>query len=237
LLGQMQLGAWRLDVNIAQVGAVLRAGKPLIETLANDRLQVRLPVTIMRGQGRATVRFRWNAAGIANVVCRDFNVTRRVDGMVMTDSYTLNGDFVLRSADGSILAEPHLNPQTLRVRVRPTKATRLAVRAALSEQNSLLKCGLAMDPDDVMAKLDALLAPGFPVEVPAIALPAVRIPASFRYSMEPRRAAALDLSIQNTALRLSPEYLWLHATIETHRAPALELSAPAGAGPAAQPSF
>jgi hypothetical protein len=224
-LGEMRLGEWRLDLDVHKIQAVLRAGRPQLSPATGGRIAVRLPITVTRGRGEATVRFSWDAAGVAKVVCRDFSLTREATGEVVPETHTVSGEFVVSSVHGAVLAEPHLLQQPWRVRVRPSAATRNAVRAALAEQDSFFKCGIAMDPEDVLRKLEQMLAQGVVVQLPALSLPALRIPAAFQYSLE-RGTQPIDLAVTSEDLRVSPQYIWLAVSIKASRRPAAQQAPP-----------
>jgi hypothetical protein len=228
LLGEVRLGEWRLDLDVRKVQAVLRAGRPQLSPKPDGRIGVRLPITVVRGRGEATVRFSWDASGVASVVCRDFSLTREVSGEVVPETHAVSGEFVVSSEHGAVLAEPRLSKQPWLVRVRPSASTRKALRAALAEQDSFFKCGIAMDPEEVLRKLERMLAQGITVQLPALVLPALRVPAAFQYSLE-RGTQPIDLAVTSEDLRVSPQYIWLAASIRAQRRPSVVISTPVAA--------
>jgi hypothetical protein len=86
------------------------------------------------------------------------------------------------------------------------------VRAALEEQDQILRCGLAIDPDEIMPRLAQLLRRGFEVTLPRSLFRAVDLPAGVRreVSVDERR---VDLAVSTRALRITSEAVWYAAEV------------------------
>jgi hypothetical protein len=72
-------GRYRVDLRIHEVTGVLEPGAPKLD-FRGDSIAVALPVKLARGDGRATLRFRWDSRGIAGLACGDFRARVPVTG-------------------------------------------------------------------------------------------------------------------------------------------------------------
>src|SRR5262249_54566789 len=192
----------------------LRAHNPRVAPAADNALRLELPVLLEGAQGSATVHFTWNSHSVAKVVCHDFDVTRRLNGRVLADEYTLTGAFQLSAGPESLRAEPVSVARSFRVRVDLTKESWAEVRAAIDEQDQILKCGLALDPEALLTKLRDRLREGFDLKLPRALLRPIDFPASVRESaaLEDRR---VDLAVTTHELKVTPEAVWYGADVRT----------------------
>ena len=71
LVGRMTAGVYALDLRIHEVTGVLEPGVPRMR-YEGGQVGLDLPLRIARGEGRATLRFRWDSKGVAGAVCGDF---------------------------------------------------------------------------------------------------------------------------------------------------------------------
>lgn len=215
LVGRITAGEWTLELDVRRLRGSLRAGTPATRVLGDDRIGVTLPVNLDASRGEATVRFRWNSRRLANLVCRDFEVVERIDGSVVAGTYTLQGAFTLAATRDAVTARPRLDPLRLKLDLSPDSWS--LVRRALESQDSFWKCGIALNPGDVIGRLQRLVADGFDVRLPENLLRAVRLPAGFRAdaSLEGR---TVPLSVRPTTLRLTPEAVWYGASVRARGA-------------------
>ena len=65
----------------------------------DNTLAVNVPVVLQEGHGAATVHFTWDSRSLASVVCKDFEVTKRLDGEVISREYPVAGAFQLTGLD------------------------------------------------------------------------------------------------------------------------------------------
>ncbi len=232
-LGRLTAGTWTLDVTIHRVHGLLRAHNPRVAPGPDNTLRVELPVTLEEAHGSATVHFAWESHSVAKVVCRDFELTRRLEGRVLSDEYTVTGAFQLSAGPESLRAEPVFPSHAFRVRVDMSKESWAEVRAAIDEQDQVLRCGLALDPDTLIPKLRDRLHEGFLLKLPRSLFRPIDFPASVSESatIEDRQ---VDLTVRTRELKVTPQAVWYGADVRT-RIGASTSPAPT-ASPSAAPS-
>jgi hypothetical protein len=216
--GRMKAGQWRLRMTIHRVRGALRTRTPVVRPAEGNRLALRIPVVLEGGAGDATARFEWNAGSVAGMVCRDFELTRRVRGRFLSDEYALDGQFELVAGPQTVLVQPVFPRTRFNVRVDLAQQSWADVRLALEEQDEVLKCGLAIEPDDILQKLKARLAQGFDIALPRSLFRPVDLPAGIRQSVsvEDRQ---VDLSVRTEELRVTSEAVWYTASVRSRSAP------------------
>ena len=222
LLGEFTAGAWRVHVEIPRVRAVLRAGKPVLRLPAADRIALEMPVTLINGEGSATIHFEWSARGLAGLACHDFELTRVLRGIAIPETYALSGALVLAVEDNAVLARPDFPDARVRLRVGLPPETWKEVRDALDEQKAFSKCGLALkfvNTETILEKLEAVMRRGFEVRIPQRLLRAFRLPVRVEPSVtiEGRRLA---LRVKPHEVRTAEDALWLAAEVEARAEPA-----------------
>ncbi|HEV7501133.1 MAG TPA: hypothetical protein VGQ33_14065 [Vicinamibacteria bacterium] len=217
-LGKVNAGTWTLDVTIHRVRGRLRARPPRVATAPDNTLTVSLPVVLQEGHGSATVHFSWDSRSIASVVCKDFEVTKRLEGEVISREYPVTGAFRLSAGPETLRAEPQFPPREFRIGVDMTDRSWAEVRAAIQEQDDVTKCGLGLDPDKLLAKIRERLHEGFDVKLPRSLFRPVDFPAAVRQDVmiEDRR---VDLAVQTHALRITPVAVWYGADVHTRLQP------------------
>jgi hypothetical protein len=228
-LGRLNAGTWTLDVTIHRVHGVLRAHNPRVAPGPDNTLRVELPVMLEEAHGSATVHLAWESHSVAKVVCRDFEITRRLEGRVLADEYTVTGGFQLSAGPESLRAEPVFPSHAFRVRVDMSKDSWAQVRAAIDEQDEVLRCGLALDPDALMLKLRERLHEGFDLKLPRSLFRPIDFPASVRESatIEDRQ---VDLAVRTRELKVTPQAVWYGADVRTR------IGASASPSPTATPA-
>jgi hypothetical protein len=228
-LGKMNAGTWTLDVTIHRVRGRLRARPPRVAAAPDNTLTVSLPVVLEEAHGAATVHFNWDSRSLASVVCKDFEITKRLDGEVISREYMVAGAFQLSAGPERLRAEPQFPPREFRIQVDMTDKSWAEVRAAIQEQDDVTKCGLGLDPDKLLAKIRERLHEGFDVKLPRSLFRPVDFPAAVRQdvTIQDRR---VDLVVQTHALRITPVAVWYGADVHTRIQPE------ATAAPSAAPS-
>ena len=133
----------------------------------------------------------------------------------------MTGGFQLSAGRESLRAEPVFPPRAFRVRVDLSKESWDQVRAAIDEQDQILRCGLALDPETLMPKLRDRLHEGFDLKLPRSLFRPIDFPASVRQSatIEDRR---VDLAVATRELKVTPEAVWYAVDVHTR----IEGSAP-----------
>ena len=212
--GRVNAGEWRLHVVIHRVRGSLRAGVPDVRPTEGNQLAATLPVTMEGAEGTATARFSWQARSLAAMVCRDFEVTRRLRGRVAAEKYALEGRFELSAAPQAVRVDPVFPRTRFRVRVDLAEQSWADVRGALEGQDRLFKCGLGIDPDEILPKLRARLDEGFDLTLPRALFRPVDLPAGLRQSVAVEDTQ-VELTVRTDALRVGPDAVWYAAGVRS----------------------
>jgi hypothetical protein len=105
-LGRMKVGEWAVDIDITDLRISLEAGKPKVSLRADDRVEIELPVDVKESEGRVGIHFSWDSGSIANLVCKDFDLTRDLRGRVLPQRHVLPARCVSRAPTTSSLLPP-----------------------------------------------------------------------------------------------------------------------------------
>jgi hypothetical protein len=214
LVARVKAGDWRVHLTIHRIDGILRAETPAVTVTGTNRLGVTVPVTLEEGRGEATLRFRWDAAGVAGAVCGDFETTQHITGRVLPAGYTIDGAFVLSANERTIVAQPEFPAEKFRLIVDLSPESWDDVRRTLASQDKIFKCGIALNPPDVIQKLRDLGRKGFNVKLPRSIFRTVELPASVSeaVTVENRR---VELSVRPNVLRVTPRTFWYSAAVKT----------------------
>ncbi len=212
LVGDVTAGTWNLDLVIHRVSGVLGAKPPVVDLSDDGGIMLALPVSLEQARGRGTIHFAWDAKGFANMLCRDFEVTRSIDGTLVPDVHTFSGGLMLTTGEHSILAEPTFKDVRYRLKVDLTPESWKNLATALGEQDSLFKCGIGIDPDKILPKLRERLLGGFRVRLPKKLFRSFALPASLARTIE-HDGRRLVLTIKPDELRFSNDALWYSSAV------------------------
>lgn len=233
-LGDVKAGDWSVALRIHRLRGVLRAGTPRLAFRGPDRIHLRVPVSIVRGEGSGTLDFSWDAKSLVEIVCDDFATTLDITGVVLPGTYQVSGDYVLTAQGEKILARPEFPREKLRIKVDLAPESWARVRAILESQNEIGKCG-AVDVDDLTEKLEEIgQQKGFKVKLPRSILKTVEIPARVSESVEFEDRTIL-LDVQPEQLRTAPSVLWYTAAVRAEPGEPARDPVPAGAESARAP--
>jgi hypothetical protein len=175
-------------------------------------------VVLEEARGNATVRFAWDGRAVGGLVCRDFEVTRRLEGIVLPEEYPVSGAFQLEAGPSAVHAKPVFPARRFHIRVDLTDASWAAVRDILAEQDRLTRCGLALEPATIFPRLRELLRKGFDVPLPAALFRPVDFPGAVRGRVEVQ-GVPVDLSVRTRALRVTPGAVFYAADVRSRVAP------------------
>jgi hypothetical protein len=205
-------GDWKARVRIQRVRGVLRAGTPRVDFNEGNWMIAAMPVSLEGGQGIGDVAFSWDAHSLAKLVCRDFEVSQPIDGRVLPNQTPLTARFLLSASPGALRAEPRFEA-SFRLHVELSRRSWDAVREKLEQQDTLLKCGIALDPDNAMSFLHELVDHGFRVRLPSHLLRPIRLqtPLNESVDVQDRR---VHVEVARSNLRVTPEALWYSATLQ-----------------------
>lgn len=212
---RITLGDYDLRITVNRVTATMAAGAPAL-TFGGNRIAARLPLRLAAGTGQATVQFGWDGRAVAGAVCGDMTVMETVTGRVVPRTYPVAGALHLEMGDDGLVLRPRLPKLTLHVDVEPSEASWTAVQKVLDSKRGL--CGVILDRVDVLGAVRKVIAKGFDVRVPTDRAKPIALP----IGLEPTlmvRGTPLSLSIRIAELSLTPDALWLGASVATASAP------------------
>jgi len=214
-IGRLRVGTWTANVRIHDLEGVLEAGRPSIQFQSDNQVAVQVPVQLTRGRGSATLDFSWDAKGIANVVCKDFQLEERLEGRVIPEEYQVQGKFALTAGPRSLTASPEFQ-RKMRVRFDLTPASWYALRVRLAAEDRFTRCGMALDPDKLLDNLRALADQGFDVRLPDSLFRTITLPAQVAETVKVAERA-VELEVAQSEFRLSPDVLWYGADVKVER--------------------
>ncbi len=212
----LNAGRWDLDLVIGRLKGVLAARTPQVRVEGDQRFSLTLPVALERARGAARLHFRWDSRGLANLVCRDFEITRRLDAFLEPTVETFAGSLRLEATDTGVRAVPTFKDVPYTVKPVPTAESWASIEEALRQQDSFLKCGLALDPEAMLPKLRERLAQGFKVRLPKKLFRPFDLPASIRTTIE-HEGRQLELRVLPDELRFGDGALWYSSRVSVSR--------------------
>lgn len=206
-LGRIKVGEWSVSIDLGELMGELRAGSPRVGLRGPDLIDVELPVEVQETEGDATLRFGWDSAALANVVCKDFELTREIRGRVLAQRHLLAGALRLENTGESLTATPVFPDRRVQIKLDLTPSSWGVVEAALRSQDSFGKCGTMMDPEQGLVRLKELGARGIKVRLPASIFRTVSLPARLQKSAKVnQRTVGLRLTAES--LRIESATLW-----------------------------
>jgi len=212
-LGKVKLGAWSVRVDLGDMVGELRAGTPRVGLRGPDLVDVELPVDVQETEGEATLRFGWESAGLANVVCKDFELTRKIRGRVLAQRHLLSGALRLVNTGERLTATPVFPDRPVRLKLDLTARSWGIVEAALRSQDELAKCGLLLHPADGLLKLKELAASGIDIHLPRSIFRTVSLPAHLQKSVRVNQSS-VGLRLTAESLRIETATLWSSVSVE-----------------------
>ncbi len=212
-LGKVKVGAWNVSVELGEMVGDLRAGTPHVSLRAPNMVDLEIPVNVLESFGEATLDFGWDSSGLANVVCKDFELNRGIRGRVLPQRHVVTGAMRLANSGASLTATPVFPNRKVRLSIDLTDASWASVEEALRSQNTSGTCGAFMKPEQMLAFLKGLAAKGVMITLPHKIFRTVRLPASLQREVTVNRRA-LSLAIQGESLRIEAETLWSSASVQ-----------------------
>jgi hypothetical protein len=212
LFGRIKIGHWSVSVELGNLAGRLRSGEPRVSLRGPDLVDVELPVEVQETEGDAVVRLGWDSAGLANVVCKDFELTREIRGRVLAQRLLVSGALRLHNTGESLTATPVFPERRIRLKLDLTARSWGVVEAALRSQDTSGKCGALMDPDKGLVRLRALAARGIKVRLPDSIFRAVSLPARLRKSVQVSQRS-VGLRLKAESLRIETATLWSSVSV------------------------
>lgn len=220
LFGRVKVGEWSVSVDLGSLTGHVRAGSPRVSLRGPDMIDVELPVDVQEAEGDATLRLGWDSAGLANAVCKDFELTRKIRGRVLPQRHLVSGALRLHNDGESLTATPVFPDRRIRLKLDLTARSWGVVEAALRSQDTSGKCGTLMNPDKGLVRLKRLAARGVKVRLPDSIFRTVSLPARLQKSVKVSRFD-VGLRLAAESLRIETATLWssVSVQVQTHTKP------------------
>ena len=220
LFGHMTVGRWRVRLVLQRLKVRLRALDPRLEVVRPDELRLQVPVEAMDSPGRVALHFTWNSASLAKLVCRSFDVTRELDGRTLRQEHTIKGTVRITARSDSITVDPLVTDEVVRLKVDLTPQSWNVVEQTLRSQDSLMKCGLLLDPAKVLEHLQRLASEGIKVHLPREMFRTLRFPATIEHTAHIDERP-ITVSLRTRSFEATPRLMWSRAAVgvEAVRAP------------------
>ena len=215
LIGRKSVGRWAVAVVIHDLVGRLRAGRPRLD-FAQNVLDVELPVEVEPASGRIGLHFSWDSASVVNLVCKDFEVTLDLEGRIPRQSHVLRGRIELAADDRALTATPLVHGPPIPLRIDLTPGSWSKVEATLRSQDTLGRCGMFLDPEEVLGRLHEIVAKGIKIHLPPSIFRPVRLPARFEETVKVNDRV-VHLSLAGERLRSSESMLWSSTQISVVR--------------------
>ena len=217
-LGEIKLGEWRVSIELGDLKGHLRAGSPRVAMRGPDLIDVELPVDVQETEGDATIRFGWDSAALASVVCKNFELTRKIRGRVLAQRHRISGALRLTNTGESLTLTPVFPDRRVQLKLDLTARSWGVVEAALRSQDTFAKCGTLLDPDKGLAYLKELGAGGIMVRLPRSIFRPVSLPARLQRSVKVnQRTVGLRLTAES--LRVETATLWSSVSVQVQTNP------------------
>lgn len=213
-LGKVKGGTLTVNIDIRQIKGLMRSESPTVVFAGANRLNLTAPVRVEKGEGMADFFFKWDSAGLANLICKDFQFTEKLKGTILAASYPVVGAFVLSATRSAIVATPVFAEQKFRMRFDLTPESWARVRSAVESQDTLGKCGVAIDPPEIMEKLKALGQRGFDVKLPKSLVRTINLPASVEQQVNVQDNI-VQLAVKPGVLSLDKDTLVFSSAVTT----------------------
>jgi hypothetical protein len=148
-----------------------------------------------------------------NAVCHDFEMKEALEATVVPETYRVHGAFNITADRNQIVARPLFPRDKYRLRFDLTPESWARVKAALDAEDTWSRCGMAMNPDDVLAQLRKVAQDGFDIRLPASLFRPVALPAGVHSQVEVE-GTQVDVDVRSTLLTLTREVLWYGASVQ-----------------------
>jgi hypothetical protein len=212
LLGRMGVGRWRVHVVVQRLRLRLRALAPRVQVVRPDELSLQVPVEAMEAPGRVSLHFTWRPGSLARLVCRGFEVTRELEGRAVRQEHTIAGRIRIAARPESVTVAPLVADDVVRLKVDLTTRSWDVVEQTLRSQDSLLKCGVLLDPAKVLERLRHLASEGIKVHLPRAMFRTLRFPADIQHTARiDERPITVD--VRTRSFEATPSLMWSRAAV------------------------
>jgi hypothetical protein len=207
-----------VGVDLGSLQGHLRAGAPRLRVHGPNLIDVELPVDVEETEGGATLHFGWDSSALANVVCKDFELTREIRGRVLAQRHVVSGALRLDNTGESLTLTPVFPDRQVHLKLDLTAGSWAVVEKALRSQDTFAKCGTLMDPDKGLARLKELAAKGIKVRLPDSIFRSVSLPAHLQKSVKVNERT-VGLGLTANSLRIEKATLWSSVSVQVETRP------------------
>ncbi len=181
-------------------------GDPKLKLLPPDGLQLTAPIRVLQGSGRVKLDMKWDPNFLVAIVCRAFGFQQTLTGEVLPFTHVLQTRIRFDTDGSTIVGRPVMRRDRITVPCEFTPASLSKVRAALLEQDKLLRCGMIMNADSALARLRTLIRRDVEFGMPRTLFKPFSLPVSLRqqYDTEDFRITA---RMKDPEVVVRPEYL------------------------------
>jgi hypothetical protein len=151
-----------------------------------------------------------------NLLCKDFQAQLPIEGIVLPGDYVATQNFVVEAEGGRLSVQSVAPRDTFRIKVTLTEPSWARVWRVLKTQDTDERCGMFLEPNDVMDKLKQIGLKGFRIRLPRSLLRTIEWPVGVSRSVTIRdRVVALRAT--PLQMELTPAFLWYTASVATTR--------------------
>lgn len=169
------------DLRVNHLHGHLRVvGDPKIMLLPPDGLQLTTPIRVLQGSGRVELDMSWDPNFLVAVVCRGFRFQQTLTGDVLPFSHVLQTSIRFDAEGSRFVGRPVVRRDRISVPCEFTAASLSKVRAALLEQDRILRCGMVMNADTVLTRLRTLIRHEVQFGLPQTLFKPFSLPVSLR---------------------------------------------------------
>ncbi|HET9951396.1 MAG TPA: hypothetical protein VFS09_06335 [Candidatus Eisenbacteria bacterium] len=202
-------GAGRIvgDVHVDELRGRLRVEEaPKVTLLPPDGLQLTTPIRVVEGSGRVRLDMKWDPAFLVSIVCRGFGFQEVLTGEVLPFSHALQTRIRFYADSSRFVGRPLVRRDRIAVPCEFTAPSLAKVRAALLEQDKLLRCGTVMNADTVVTKLRKLVRRKVRVSLPGTLFKPFSVPVSLRQQYDTGEFR-ITARMEDPEVMVRPEYL------------------------------
>jgi hypothetical protein len=205
----MRVGAGRIkgDLRVTRLrGRVRVRGEPTLRLLPPDQLEFVVPVQVVEGRGNVRAALEWDPAFLVAVVCRGFEFEENLTGEIVPFSHSLRTRIRFSVEESVMRGRPLVRRDRVHVPWELTPASRRKVRATLEEQDRLLRCGVVLNPDSVLVRIERLLRDKVHVNLPGTLFGPFVLPVALRQEVDAGEFRIVS-SVRDPEVAVRPGFL------------------------------
>ncbi len=195
------------DLRVKHLHGQLRVeGDPELKLLPPDGLQLITPIRVLQGSGRVELDMKWDPTFLVSTVCHGFGFQESLTGDVLPFSHVIQARIQFGAEGSRFVGRPVVRRDRVSVPCEFTPASLVKVRAALLEQDKLLKCGMVMNADTVLTRLRTLIRHNVQFGLPRTLFKPFSLPLNLQgqYDAEDFRVTA---QMEDPEVVVRPDYL------------------------------